>query len=679
MTNQFFIPAAIMFLSFLCTHTVLAQGQTDTLQAELEPIQVDAIRSTISPGEAPLSLTTDSRSLAEINSESALTLDMIVNHMPGIWVKDRENYALGESITIRGLGWRAGFGVRGIQVVMDDIPLTVADGQSMLTSVDPSFISNVQLIRGPASSYWGNSSGGVLYLSTLNPSDDLPLFRSRTTTGSYGLFKEDINVSKSFGKHKVAGYTSYLSEDGYRDHSAVKISRSGLKGSIDMDSESRLEYMGAFVAMPQAQHPSGLTEEQLRENPRQANSSFVDAEAGKEVYQGQAGLNYYRNTSLGFLTLTGYGIYRDLSNPLTFGIIEVNRRAGGFRGTLEQQYEELKLNFGFDSKLQHDDRKEYENNEGSRGAVNVKQLERVSNQALFATSALSLDNLKILGGLRFDWLTFNTDAETENLSGRRTFHALSPSLGLAYTLSSLKLFGNLSTSFEAPTTTELVNRPDGGNGFNPDLKPERTVGLEFGTRGSLLNKNVVFDVALYQIWIQDLLFPYQLEENGAVYYRNQGETRHRGIEGQLSMHLLKNITAGLTYNYTNATFIDAETLEGELLNGNKVPGIPNHRFVLNANYSSSSILFDLSYQFADSYPVNNVNSASNDSYGLLNAGLSIAELFRSTTISIQPFVNVNNLLDENYNGSVAINAFGNRYYEPSAGRNWQLGISVEFY
>lgn len=657
-----------------------AQTPPDTLEAELDPVQINAIHTTISREHAPLSLSVSSRTLPEINAEAALTLDNITNRLPGIWIKDRENYALGESILIRGLGWRAAFGVRGIQVIMDDIPLTVADGQSMLTSVDPAFISNIELIRGPASAYWGNSSGGVMYLSTPSPAGDSPTVRVRSLAGSYGLIKEELHLTKSTGSHKVTGYTSYLSEDGYRDHSYVKMSRTGLKGSIDLNSDSRLEYMGAFVAMPQAQHPSGLTAGQVEENPRQANSAFKEIGAGKEVYQGQAGLSYYRNSSAGFLTLTGYGIYRDLSNPLTYGIIDVDRWAGGLRGTLDRELGNVSLSAGFDTKWQHDGRKEYDNNDGSRGAIQVNQLEKVNNQALFATTALKLQNFSLLGGLRFDRLTFNTDAQTPDASGKRIFYALSPSIGLAYTTGGTKFYSNLSTSFEAPTTTELVNRPDGGNGFNPELKPERTVGLEAGVRGTLADQDVAtFDVALYQLWVQDLLFPYQLEANGPTFYRNQGETRHSGIEGRITIRPLPNISSGLTYNYTRARFLKAQTLDSLSLQGKSVPGIPKHRLMTHIAYISSSLLFDLSYEYVGSLPVNNLNTAENGSYGLVNSRISLLDPFKSSRFGVQPFLNVNNIFDVRYNGSVAVNTFGDRYYEPSAGRNWQMGVAVEFY
>ncbi|MGK7391294.1 MAG: hypothetical protein ACNS60_13140, partial [Candidatus Cyclobacteriaceae bacterium M2_1C_046] len=107
---KFFITLFATSISIFST--VFAQ-ETDTLKAELDPIQIEAIYSTISPANAPLSLSVVNRSDFQSRSEASLTLNKITEQLPGVWVNDRENYSLGERITIRGLGWRTSFGVRG--------------------------------------------------------------------------------------------------------------------------------------------------------------------------------------------------------------------------------------------------------------------------------------------------------------------------------------------------------------------------------------------------------------------------------------------------------------------------------------------------------------------------------------------------------------------------------------
>ena len=678
MQIQYKFFAVLIVFSVILSNSLYGQQQ-DTLKAELDPIKIEAIYSTISPANAPLSLSVYNRSAFQRNSEASLTMNQITQQLPGIWVNDRENYSLGERITIRGIGWRTSFGVRGIQVIMDGIPLTVADGQTMLNPVDPAFVDKIELIRGPASTFWGNSSGGVLHVSTFQSPRETPTLSLGSTAGSYNLFKQNVQYSQAFGNHTVSAYSSYLSQDGFREHSSVKLSRSGLKGTVDLSNKSRLEYVGAFVAMPEAKNPSSLTKEDAIDSPKMANPSSVSNDAGKQVYQGQLGINYYRDSSIGFITLTGYGIYRDLTNPLPFAVIDLNRWAGGLRGTLEKEFNNLNVNVGFDSKLQSDDRSEFENNSGDRGGITLKQLEQVTNQALFVTSDLELGNWNLLAGLRYDWLTFSVDSAAVAQTNSRTFNALSPSIGVSYRSGTNKWYANLSTSFEAPTTTELVNSPEGGSGFNPNLEPERTIGVELGTKGQAAGNILGYELTLYRMWIKDILFPFQLQANGPTFYRNQGNTVHNGIETRLTVNPLEILQFNATYNYIHATFQEQGTVNGSSIEDNDVPGIPDHRLNISLTYQQNRILSEVSYSYVSQYFADNLNTAENEAYGTLDAKISMARPLGDRSYRIQPFLNVNNILDERYNGSIIPNAFGNRYFEPAAGRNFQIGVSVSFY
>ncbi len=671
--------AIIICLAFLISQPVQSQDRNDSLIIDLDPIEIVSIRSNISAADAPLALSIKNRSLQEINHDAAFSLTSISNELPGIWVNNRQNHALGEQMTIRGIGWRASFGVRGIQVVLDGIPLTVADGQSVLNIIDPSFIRKAEVIRGPAGAYWGNSSGGVLYLSTRpNYTKDKANIRLQTMTGSFGFTKVQGEASYSTGNHDVSAYTSYLNEDGFRNYSSAEVIRSGVNGSVKLTSTSQLDYMGALIHMPFAQHPSGLTSEEAAENPAMANQGFVEAEAGKSITQGQSGLRYLLDTSAGLLTVAGYGIYRDLSNPLTFGIITVDRLAGGFRTTLDNQWGNLQLNVGAEAKFQNDDRTEFENAGGGvRGAVTVDQVEQVWNQALFATGTYSLQNFNILGSLRYDRLTFSTDAPSVENTGKRTFQAFSPSLGFNYDQGLVTFYSNLSTSFEAPTTTELVNRPDDGNGFNPELEPEKTVGLEIGMRGETADNILNYDVALFNLWIYDLLFPFQLE-SAETFFRNQGETVHSGIEAQLTIHPAHNWRWIVVGNVTRAEFKKATTPDGTSLRGNKVPGIPELRLNSSLVWNPGFFRSSASYEYISSYTTDNLNTSQNDKYSVVDAKISYQINFPGSNVTINPFLNVRNIFDKRYNGSIVVNAFGGRYYEPAPGRNWQTGISVQF-
>src|SRR5699024_11017524 len=444
---------------------------------------------------------------------------------------------------------------------------------------------------------------------------------------------------------------------------------------------SRLEYQAAAVYMPTAEHPSSLDAEAAHTNPTKARDYFINAGSGKNMNQEQAGLSYILETSAVILNVSGYGTHRDLTNPLPFGIITVNRWAGGLRATLDKQFNKFELQGGAETKLQLDDRVEYENigedGEAQRGAITVNQIEQVLNQALFVNGTYRLGKINLMGGLRYDRLTFSTDSPSNKQTGERIFQSVSPSVGISFRPENHTLFANFSTSFQSPTTTELVNRPDGGNGFNPHLKPERTWGLEVGLRSQSAG-SFTYDLTGYRMWINDLLFPYQLEDGGPTFYRNQGQTVHTGLEGSASYFIRENLSLTVTANLMKAVFKQAQTLDSLSLKGKKVPGIPDFRLHSSLRWMPSPLRVSLSYEYVDSYAVNNINSAHNDSYGLLDVKISFRHLFKRSGAALQPFINVSNLMDIRYNGSSALNNPCGRYYEPAPGRHWTAGLALSF-
>jgi iron complex outermembrane receptor protein len=663
-----------------------AQSKNDSLEVKLEPIKIHATHFGISPESTPLSVSYVSRSNAELVKTPALTLDRITYKIPGLWVSNRENYALGERITIRGLGWRAAFGVRGIQVIMDGIPLTTADGQSVLNIVDPAFIREMKVIRGPASAFWGNSSGGVLYLSTRPPKDINSQVRVREMLGSYGMNKTDVQLTQKIGLSRFSAYSSYLHSDGYRDYSKARLSRTGLTGNIPLTGRSGINLFGAYESMPEAQHPGTLTKQQVEQDPRQARAYFADNNAGKMSIQGQLGGTYHDVTGIGTFRMTAYGIFRDLKNPLPFVYIKLHRLAGGLRLTLQNENKYIRWNVGYGGKLQHDFRWNWNNSRGTPlpgDSLTIDQLEKVYNQAVFGNIMVPLNKWNISLSLRYDWLRFSADDHLQkhspgnSQSGKRNFQALSPSAGISYQINDSRIYASMSTAFEAPTTTELVNRPDGGGGYNPNLQPEHTLNFETGVKGQIKAALLSYNLALYTLWVRDMLMPYE-SASERVYYRNEGKTHHWGIEANVDWKAQKHLNLGVTYTFTHATFVTAQTLLNQSLDHNTIPGIPRQRLNGFIRWSAKPIWFSLDAESVNAYYVDNLNTAKNEGYIVFNGRISTESIRFSSGISLDPFISINNIFDKQYNGSVQVNATSGRYFEPAAGRNWTAGVAITF-
>ncbi len=650
-----------------------ARAPADTTAHPLGTAVVTATPFAIATADAPFAVSARTRSEAEVGRSAPLTLDEITRGIPGLHVADRENPSQGERITMRGVGWRAGFGVRGVQVLLDGIPLTMADGQAVLNVLDPAFVRRVEVIRGPASVFWGNASGGVLALSTL-PEGPGPTARVRQTVGSFGLTKTDAQVALTPGVHAVSAYASFVDQGGYRAHSRFRALRAGVSSRLRLGDGRGIEVVGGIAHVPRAEAPGALSRDLLDADPRQADPRSAGTGAGKTVEQGQLGVTYFDRLGGAAVRATAYGVARALGNALPFGYIDLDRRAGGARLTAEGSAGGIAWGVGAEADLQHDDRTEFANVDGGPGpTARVDQRERATDAAAFARATLPVGPLRLSGGLRYDRIRYSVDdrlgAGDGAGDGARTLHALSPSAGVLLPYAGGRAYARVGTALDAPTTQELGNRPDGQGGFNLGLRPEATVGVEAGAAGRL--RHLEYDVAVFAARVDDLLAPYQTEAGGPTFYRNEGATRHAGAEVSLAWSHPAGVSLTAAYTVLDAAFTAGASA------GRRVPGVPAHRASGALEWQPGPLRLALEAEAASGYYVDSANTAESAGYVVADVRASHAGWPLGRGVTAVPFVAVQNVLDARYSASVVVNAAGGRYFEPAAGRSWRLGVSLD--
>jgi iron complex outermembrane receptor protein len=193
----------------------------------------------------------------------------------------------------------------------------------------------------------------------------------------------------------------------------------------------------------------------------------------------------------------------------------------------------------------------------------------------------------------------------------------------------------------------------------------------------LLVDRARYELALFQIDVKDAIVPFELAGSGQSFFENAGRSTHRGLETALSMELLPGLTGSATYTWSDFTFDEFRGVDGEVFDGNRIPGIPEHLFNIDLAWSHSSGFYagwDLLY--AGSFYADNANEVETGDYLVSNLRAGYRRAGEHWEIS--PFVGVNNLFDEKYIGNVRLNASFGRYYEPAPERNVYAGVLVRY-
>ena len=573
------------------------------------------------------------------------------------------------------------------------------DGQAFADIVSPEMIQRAEVIRGPSSLFWGNGSGGVLFLSTRS-TNATPKLRIRGLAGGYDSFEPfssfhqvSAEAKGRINKADVKFFASNNQRGGYREYSSSRFTRAALHGTMPLGNASVLQLTGA-IADQDSENPGQRNAEDLAQDPEGAFQRNLNQLAGKQSFQAQLSSTLLTQISPGQLSVSIFGIVRDLDNPLgvpysfaappeerVYRYIDLNRLAGGMRIALQNGSPTLKWGIGADVSIQDDDRRNVDNILGQPGNdVRLDQQETVRNLSAFGFLNVQVwGPLSLNAGLRGDFIKFSMDdrffSEEDptastfgDQSGNRTFNAISPAFGLSLALNQAIVFANYRHAFETPTTTELVNRADTDGGFNPDVDPQTVDGFELGLRGSMNSINTHYDLALYTMQVKDRLSSAETPE-GRAFFFNAGETSHTGVELSIQSHITPWLSAQLMHSSSQFEYTKGE------FDGNRLPGIPDHRTQIFVRGDIMPMWVQIGFRNVSSYYVNDQNNEKNEAYSVFDINIGATGLpLRSATL--YPFFRISNILDEQYSGSIVINAAGGRYYEPAPGRNFQIGFNL---
>ena len=674
----------------------------------LEPVVVIGSVAERAAAEAPYAIgTVDREALRQAGP--LVNLSEALARVPGLVVNSRSNYAQDLQISSRGFGARAGFGVRGVRLYADGIPASGPDGQGQVSHFDLAGTDRVEVLRGPYSVLYGNSSGGVI--SMISAPVRRNEIEGEVDVGSFGLRQLRAGGAAQLGQGlSLRAGVSHLEVDGARARSQAQRDLANLRLAWQHGPD-RLVVTAHHLDQP-AQDPLGLSREQFNADPRQATPQATLFDTRKTARQTQLGaswLHRFGDGAMRDLQVSLYGGRRAVTQFLAIarstqeastrhggGVVEFDRNYQGTEARLRLALGPVDLQVGAALDRQHDDRRGYANftgppnatvlgligdlrrdeGNGARSTDVFAQGEWTIQPTLVASAGVRSGKLRLLAQ---DHFLANGDD-----SGQMNFSYVNPVLGLRWTAAKgLNLHASVARGHESPTLGEVAYRPSGvGAGLNVDLQAQTSHQAELGAKWRSGPLGV--DLALFETRVADEI-GVATNAGGRSTFQNVGRTLRRGAE--LAAHWSPGPAwrAALAATWLDAAYRDSfltcagipcTTPTVRVPAGNRVAGTQRASgFVELAWRDAAWGDWGLEWRGSARTAVNDVNSDFAAGHGLLALRWSKTYPLRPG-LKLELLARLDNALDRAHAGSVIVGDANGRYFEPGAPRHALLALRL---
>ncbi len=625
--------------------------------------------------------------------------------VPGLQVQNRQNYAQDLQLSIRGFGSRSTYGVRGLRIYVDGIPATMPDGQGQTSNIDIGSVDTIEVLRGPFSALYGNSSGGVINVTSQTGTQP-PTVEASSYYGSFGTWHYGMKATGAVGDGSHAGDVDYtvstnrFTTNGYRDHSGARKNLANARLGVRINDVSKLTLLLNSVDI-KANDAGGLTADEWRDNPRQSPRGD-QYNTRKNTRQTQAGLRYERQLSAqDDLSVMMYAGERETTQFQSIprapqlkpshagGVIDLTRHYQGIDTRLTHRGELLvpvTLTAGLDYENMSERRKGYENfvmvngapQYGEQGALRRNERNLMWNVDPYLqtqwqlTDKLSLDAEVRYSSVWFDSNDYYITPGNGDDSGDASYHKWLPAGSLKYALTDAwNVYLSAGRGFETPTINELSYRSDNQSGLNFGLKPSTNDTVEIGSKTRI--GNGLFTAALFQTNTDNEIVV-DSSSGGRTSYKNAGKTRRQGMELGLDQQFGESWRLKAAWTWLDATY-RTNVCDDASCNGNRIPGIARNMGYASFGYQPEQGWYAGSdIRYMSDIMANDENTAKAPSWTVV--GLTTGYKWSYGRMDMDLFGRIDNLFDREYVGSVIVNESNGRYYEPAPGRNYGIGLNL---
>jgi iron complex outermembrane receptor protein len=621
----------------------------------------------------------------QLSHEPTFTLAPSVNKIAGVWMQSGTMNT--NRLTIRGIGTRSPYGTNKIRAYYGDIPLTNGVGETILEDLDLEQITNIEIVKGPASGFYGSGLGGVLLFNPLKPLNDV--ITQQVSAGSFGTIRYTGKLALAGKNSGHSLVYSNIHSDGYRENNETN--RQNLTWTSTLTKNKTSIYVLAAWIKMFAYIPSSVDYKTYQETPEKAAPNWA-ATRGYEDYQKLfGGISVQQSMSKNWQAKIGaFGQYQTNDELRPYNILQEKTHFLGFRSTIEKKYisanKTTRIILGDEFFTENYQWQTLQNNNRVPGNLlsDNQEFRRYNN--VFLLSDLNLnERYTISASINLNQTRYQYEDQflsNGDQSGTQKFNPiLSPRIAFNWLYSKkIRFYSVISHGFSPPTLEETL-MPGGQR--NPSIKPETGWNFELGSKG-YLGKKVFYEITAYYMKVKNLLVAQRTGEDEYMGI-NAGSTNHPGLELKLDYRLFNKPTwstyfrmnANLT-NYRFAEFVSS----GQDYSGNKLTGSPvsTSNWMLETRHTSGLFL-NLHYQTVGRMPMRDDNSLFTDAYQLANLMAGYEKSYKKLSISITS--GIQNLFDTHYASMILINAtaVGNqspRYYYPGLPLNFKSSLGLKY-
>lgn len=667
----------------------------------------------------------------ELKRGTGLFLDDAINaNVPGV-IMQRRGVSSGQQFNIRGYGngvngtrgISSNFDIQGTKVYLNGIPVTDAEGITVLDDIDFGSIGNVEVVKGPSGTLYGLAIAGVVNLKTVKPEKGKTSVGQDVLIGNYGLQRYTTHFEMGGERSSLLANYGYQKSDGAMAHNASTKRFVNLAGDFQINNKQSItSYFGYSNSYDE--RGGELTLDQFTNKDYSGNTRYIQRNAHSNIVSFRGGLGHTFNFNDRFSnTTTVFGSGATNNSSSAAGWTDKNPFNFGLRSTFDTKFSlgngiQLSGITGVETQKQYAQTIGYNmvaNPNDPNGyyiieAIKSNQATTTATTSLFTEWNLALPHeLYITAGIGYSNMNIELNDKlyvTSNPDKRMQYdtsykNMFSPHVAINKVLSKqVSVYASYSKGYKAPVSSIFFIPST--NQLNTGLKPEVGNQFEIGTKGALLNNRLSYQLAVFDAIFSNkmtaIAVPLDPPAVGTAYsyVANGGEQDDKGIEALVKYTAYESATGffGLIRPFINFTYskfrykdYKFQTLNAAKTDivevdysGKKVAGVPPVTFNAGVDVNTLPGVYANAYY---SYKGDVYITSDNDEaikakhFGLLNAKLGLRRSL-SNHFDMDAFFGVNNITGTQYYNMVFVNQIPDAYLPAPLKAVYFGGVNLKY-